>query len=439
MLTENDDIDRLFFQKLGKFEKAPPPMVWGEIEKTLNSGTKIRRIEQIKKFGVAATVVLAVMAGWRITNSFDTPGNASGTFAGKGTTKQKNEQVPSQIGTPKPADNSNEATLLGSGFHAKEGKGNLTKMASFAAFAANAAFIGTEGHKAFPKSGDSVFADASGKIEEHLKLVEKLASWIENSVEGKTIDPKGKVSGSNGVVEQSFGQNPPDRTWANTFKVPETKMKGEWSLKAEYTRGIKSHSRNYGPINGIQPSDSYPDATDKTATNSFSAGILTGYNFGNRVTVRSGIVYNNISQSTQDTGNLSINFSKSTDPDNSEGTILKQSFEYIEIPMRVICKLNERKFGISVTGGLSPHVLVGNKAVLLANGAHIGHGKTSNVRSVVYSGELGLELRYEITNRLAICVEPRFKHYINSLSTNKSAGFNPNQFEIATGLQYNFN
>ena len=75
----------------------------------------------------------------------------------------------------------------------------------------------------------------------------------------------------------------------------------------------------------------------------------------------------------------------------------------------------------------------------IENGEKISTGETSNMRNIVYSTAVGLEIGYAITNRITLTVEPRLKQFINSISTNKSVNYKPSQVAIVTGLTYSFN
>ena len=110
-----------------------------------------------------------------------------------------------------------------------------------------------------------------------------------------------------------------------------------------------------------------------------------------------------------------------------------------QIPVQATYKLIDRKIAVGLTGGISTNILVGNKAILSENGEQISTGETANMRNVVYSGSVGFEVGYEITNRITLTVEPRLKHFINSISSNKSVNYKPSQMAIVTGLTYSFN
>jgi hypothetical protein len=136
---------------------------------------------------------------------------------------------------------------------------------------------------------------------------------------------------------------------------------------------------------------------------------------------------------------ISSSYQLSNSASYSSAGELKQDIGFIEIPVQATYKLIDKKIAVGLTGGISTNILVGNKASLSENGATTGTGETANMRNVVYSGAVGLEVGYVITNRITLTVEPRFKHFINSLSSNKSVNYKPSQLGIVTGLTYSFN
>jgi hypothetical protein len=92
-----------------------------------------------------------------------------------------------------------------------------------------------------------------------------------------------------------------------------------------------------------------------------------------------------------------------------------------------------------VTGGLSTNILTGNKAGLYENGQMVNQGQTGSLRDLTFSGAVGLELGYDLGNKVTLTIEPRVKHFINSLSSNQSIDFKPYQIDIMTGVTYSFN
>ena len=435
MLTEDNEIDQLFKSKLGNLEKIPPAALWGNIEGELNLLRKGRRIAMLKNIGIAASILLAVASGWWITY----PGGRSVVspviISDQVTNKSVKESELVQLAADQSGKLKEKVTSAKNS--PKEGNALPTKTASFAAFAADISFMTKGAHSV--NSIDSALGKSDHAINQKIELVEKIAHWIASSVSNDS----GKVQKSDSYPSgNAFKEASSQVSGVNSFTNRGTITNGRWSLKAEYSPVLNSHSRGYGKLAGPQSSIAHYYSSHKTAVeNSFSAGVIAGYKIGKRVTVKSGIMYNEINQSTPGVkiSMMNPNGEYVDSPEFSENNSLKQNFQFVEIPLRVGYKLNNRRFGVGITGGLSTGFLVGNRVTLRRNGDPTSNGKLSNLRNVVYSGMVGLEFGYEISNRLLFSVEPRLKHSINSLSTNNSVDYKTNQLEIATGLTYSFN
>ena len=440
MLTEKNDLDQLFYRKLANYEMTPPARVWGNIEEKLNTIQKSRRIERLKTLGIAAAVVVASLAGWMYTNSGVKTIDKPKIITASSSTPIINAPVSAGLVAQKPKNITPNPTISKSGISNTSTQSTSTRLSSLAAFAANTTFLTKEGQLTVPKPSDSVFIQADNNAQQQSKVIDKIANWLTASVNNGSKESDEKVANSNPGISTFFDGNSSGKSDLNgALKRIGKKRGGEWSVGAEYTSGFDSRSDNFGQISGLQTSDSQYQSQGNTRANSFSAGVVTGYRIGKRVTVKSGIIYNNITQSTSDVSILLINYTGNNDTGLSDETSLKQNFEFVEIPLRMTYKLNNNRFSVGATGGLSSHFLVGNKAVVRTRDDQISSGKTLNLRRVVYSGMLGLEFGYELTNRITLTVEPRLKHFINSLSTNNSVSYKPNQMEIKTGLTYRIN
>jgi len=71
MLNENKDIDQLFRENLGDFEKTPPSFLWNKIQARLDEKQNGLRFTMVKTVGIAAAILLAFLAGWWMTNPTD--------------------------------------------------------------------------------------------------------------------------------------------------------------------------------------------------------------------------------------------------------------------------------------------------------------------------------------------------------------------------------
>ncbi len=117
---------------------------------------------------------------------------------------------------------------------------------------------------------------------------------------------------------------------------------------------------------------------------------------------------------------------------------LVQLLNFIELPLNLRYRLNEGKFKVNLLGGISSNVLVGNKVFYLSQGEKTGTGKTENIRSVNYSGSVGVSIDYEVSDHFMLVVEPRYKYYLNSINEDKLLNARPYLLGIFTGLRYRF-
>jgi len=476
MLNENKNIDQLFREKLGDFEKTPPMYLWTNIQGKLNAHRKERHIALLKTLSVAAAIVLAFLAGWWMTNP-----------TGKDAFHQNNVAVQSSVNnnvTPSANVNtttaealsvtSNQDTSGTSVIPPKAIRSSSSKLSSLATFAAKTSFLRDENPSTVQKAGDvELFTSEKEFIDElqqNSKIVKKLTDWIADIRDDSIFPDK---TDSKSVVIRPFNHTASDKpvTFAQNNPV---KSNGRWSIKAEFAPVFNSQAQSSGQGGSFMYTNSQSYKPQETTTeNTFSGGMVAGYKVSKRFIIKSGFAYNNIRQTTRNVefmgpvytvatnaslastpagqvnldkmvnarssailnSDASLNYASKSSVEN----VLKQDIGFIEIPLQATYKLIDKKIAIGLTGGLSTNILVGNKAFLSENGENISTGETSNMRNVVYSGSIGFEVGYEITKRITLTVEPRLKHFVNSISTSKSVNYKPSQMAIVTGLTYSFN
>lgn len=478
MLNENKNIDQLFREKLGEFEKTPPMYLWTNIQGKLNAHRNERRIALLKTFGVAAAVVLAFLAGWWMTNPINKDVIRQNSVADqRGINSNVNPPANKNIATTEILSvTSNEDTSGKPAIHTKEIRSSASKLSSLASFAANTSFIGNNDQATVQKSGEIELFNSEkefpDKLHQNSSIVKKLADWIA-AVRNDSIFPTKPNTKS--VVIRPYSYTTSDNSVTRAMNKS-LRNNGRWSIKAEFAPVFNSQAQSSGQGSSLMYNNAQnykPQET--TSENTFTGGMVAGYKVGKRLIVKSGFVYNNIRQTTRNvdfmgvnptyniTGNSNIastpagqvNLNKMVNarsaavPNsdyllsnltrNSVNNELKQDIGFIEIPVQATYKLIDKKIEVGLTGGISTNILVGNKAILSENGEKISTGETSNMRNIVYSGAVGLEVGYEITNRITLTVEPRLKHFINSISANKSVNYKPSQVAVVTGLTYSFN
>ena len=484
MLDENKFIDQLFRTKLGDYEKTPPMFVWTNIRKGLTEHRMVRRILWLKAVGIAAALLLAFLAGWQLTTpSLDNAALQNSVAKQQmpisreiNSAANEHQSIEKQIVADEKVAVDKPETIL------KSNRTSASNLSSLAAFAPNTSILDKEDHTVSTKVDDLILfeteKDFLDKMHQNFKGVKKLSDWLASI--GK--DSLKEVKNAPAVIHPDIFKNytaAPARSTVAVHKPTKNNF-DRWMLKAEFAPMFNNQSSS---SNSTRVSDALANnggfvnqPQETSSENTFSGGMVAGYKVSRRFVVKSGVVYNTIRQTTRNVdfmaanplynvaGNATIaatpagqvSLTKTSSNTGSKAFLnadsqtsmatkytapneLKQDIGFIEIPVQATYKLVDNKFNVGLTGGISTNILVGNKAVLSENGVPLSNGETSNMRNVVYSGAVGIEVGYEISNHLTLTVEPRLKHFINSLSTSKAIDYKPSQIGVVTGLTYSFN
>jgi hypothetical protein len=123
---------------------------------------------------------------------------------------------------------------------------------------------------------------------------------------------------------------------------------------------------------------------------------------------------------------------------SSSGYTLVERYDYIEIPMLARYRLVDRKFGLTVMGGMSTNFLIGNNVFVDNGNERIREGSVLRTRPVNYNSTVGLGLNYRVGNSLYLGIEPVFKYYLQSYTSDNVIGSHPYAFGLYTGVYYSF-
>lgn len=115
-----------------------------------------------------------------------------------------------------------------------------------------------------------------------------------------------------------------------------------------------------------------------------------------------------------------------------------QNFQYIEIPLILRYKVIDRKIGFNFLGGVSTNILVGSNAYYSEDGNKEEIGETTDIKPFNYSSILGIGFFYSISERLNINLEPTFRYYLNSINESSVISSHPYSMGIFTGISYYF-
>lgn len=119
------------------------------------------------------------------------------------------------------------------------------------------------------------------------------------------------------------------------------------------------------------------------------------------------------------------------------GSQLKQSFEYLEIPLLLKYKIIDGKMDFNVLGGMSYNFLIANNAWAIGDeGSSILLGTTEGLENLIFSSSLGLSMEYDLNEKLTFNLEPQLRYFLNSGGDLGSG--NPYTFGVFSGMHFRF-
>lgn len=119
------------------------------------------------------------------------------------------------------------------------------------------------------------------------------------------------------------------------------------------------------------------------------------------------------------------------------GDRLRQSFEYLQVPLILRYKLIDRKIAFNILGGMSYNFLVGNQTWAMNDeGLKVLLGSTDGVDNVLFSSSLGMSMQYQLSDKLSFNLEPELRYYLNTGGDLGSG--NPYTFGVFSGMQLRF-
>ncbi|MFZ2284650.1 MAG: hypothetical protein WAV86_12320 [Lutibacter sp.] len=402
-MKELKNIDRLFQEILKDFEVSPPGEAWDAIENRLMPRTKKGGIPfWLKISSIAALFILFFSVG---TIYFLPKNNFSKNFFQK-------QLINKEISTQK--DSATEITV-------KE------------------------------------------KLKEMQKVVTALSkelAEIENSnnFAAKSNENTSEETASSQKSENSF-------LFKDAKNLPLTKFAHKEVSKKEITESKFTVATIFAPIYFSSFGDgSGIDAKFKdnpsSGNSSYSYGVKVAYQLTNKFSLQSGVNLINLGLTTNNIyvtpgvavvgfSNLSANplLSRTADisapkengqiTDDLSGGSINQVFGYVEIPVEVKYNVTDGKFGINLVGGFSTLLLNRDEVFVETNSFSQSLGSSNNLRSVNFSGNIGLDIDYSLYKNLFINVSPMFKVQTNTFSKN-SGSIQPYYLGVYTGLNYKF-
>ncbi|MCF6349132.1 MAG: outer membrane beta-barrel protein [Flavobacteriaceae bacterium] len=462
-MDEKKNIDRLFQEKFKDYEISPDPSVWKNIEGQLMKKRKRRIIPLwLQIGGAAAILLLLVSTGFWVynqnTNTIEQPNQIITDIDQPDQTEQK---------TPSSVKEDNIITYKAPETNQEEN--NITKTNQ------------SRGHKT--KSNNIANKFISKEKETKNSSKEQIAI---SKAQKDGINPQFEKLNKTDVTKITDVIKEKSNT-KKTFIVQEETITKQENIKNDIQKEIEKRTEEviiaenainkwsvgstiapvyYNTLSSGSPIDLSLANNDKNSNGSVSYGLKVNYKLSDRLSLQSGIntlelgystenVTTLVSSSLLEGSNTNINtniddvsivalstISQNTDTFNQRSSFdvsgtLDQSLSYIEIPLEAKYNILQKKIGVNVIGGLSTYFLYENKVSITSFGKTSTLGEASNINSLNFSGNLGVDFDYDISKKLYINVSPMFKYQFNTFSKN-SGGFKPYYLGVYTGLNFRF-
>ncbi|PHS53273.1 MAG: hypothetical protein COB01_04850 [Lutibacter sp.] len=245
---------------------------------------------------------------------------------------------------------------------------------------------------------------------------------------------------------------------ADTKNLPLTNSKNKEISREDITPSKFTIATIFAPIyinsfgdgSGIDPQFI---GHSTSGSSSYSYGVKIAYKLNNKFSIQSGINLINLGYITNDIyitpGVSVVGFSNlSSSPILSKGETkyskendnsgnLNQIFGYVEIPVELKYNVVNGKLGVNLVGGFSTLLLNRNEVFIETSTFTQSLGASNNLRSINFSGNIGLDVDYSIRKNLYINISPMFKVQTNTFSKN-SGSIQPYYLGVYTGLNYKF-
>lgn len=147
---------------------------------------------------------------------------------------------------------------------------------------------------------------------------------------------------------------------------------------------------------------------------------------------------NEVSSQIRETYSTSNKPSDEYQTNTSIDSKLFQKFNYLEIPLIVKYKFYERKVSLNIVSGLMAGVMLGSSNYFYSSDQKYNLGNTKNLREMLYSTVMGVGVQYDISQKLSINLEPRFKYALHSINSSQEYNFRPYSLGVYSGVSFNF-
>ncbi|SEC48018.1 Outer membrane protein beta-barrel domain-containing protein [Tenacibaculum sp. MAR_2009_124] len=441
-MDSKENIDRLFQEKLEGMEATPNPEVWSAIEAKLKK--KKRRV--LPMWWMYAGAASVIIAGFLLYPFLKTDKPIINDVI---VTSPKRTKDSMQIHKSIPVlPIQEEKTVIAKSSNTPRKRQPKQNSASIKNLTQNTNLIASE-NSTLDK------AVKEGSLSEEKNAMEKISFEKKTQNNSVKISSKNDSTSTKKSIKKDFLKELEKR---DSVLVAATKD-NKWSVSPTFAL---THTNSFTNTSAL---DKSLNASDTNGENTFSYGVKLAYEVTNKWTVQSGVFVQKIGYSNS---NLSVlnnvrgasleNVEHNSEPafllSTSETALdanslstsrvettrasLQQNYSYIEIPVEVkYTFLESKKFSSQIVTGVSSLFLNQNEVILSSETQSQSLGKASNLNTINFSGNLGIDLQYSINKKLKIAINPMFKVQLNTFSKNDN-GFRPYTIGVHSGLIYQF-
>lgn len=459
MLDKGKNIDSLFKDGLKDLSMPPRPDIWDNISSALDANQKKKRLLIWWQRGAAAAIIGLIAT----TISYITyQTNSTSHNTAQSTTEQSEIESLHANSVQSTSDQKVEIPKLSK--HTKQNKAPVLLVSST------------------PKA-----AEIKNNIDTEQILVpfsKMTAQPLTNIGAAGQIPTSPLITTRNqnrfNLLSQSITPFP---TTNNQPKKNKTRILLAGSISPSYSRnqsgGGSSHANaNVYAAPSIEATNGSSPRIEENGITSISGGFNVRIENDQRWSIETGILYSKVGQSTKNptplvhnSGNQTYseaNILQQVSLSNSIGRIklgrqdvlldnaalnssdnkyllamnntvysstnIKQTLEYIEIPLTLRYKLIDAFTSVSLAGGVSSNFLVDNNAYLVDGSQSRNIGETDGIKPVVFSSSLGIGFELPLGKSFRFSLEPRVKYFLNSLNSNSAYSYQPVSLGVYGGI-----
>lgn len=424
MLDNRKHIDNLFKENFEKRVESPPAFIWDNIEENLNDSSRLKNQLSLWKSIAAAGLLLFVSSTLfflnRTTNttlesSFTSnsqttaPGNKTINYTGTPVASSTPHVMGENMDTrnrllanlPSQSDNSSlqQTTIT---------RNTTPELRSIAIITSNDEVqnINTQELKSQKQKKEYqplYFIEASSKTQTKKNL----------SIGGSVSPNYNRNNSSHSSNQLAYTNESPSLGGGINISIS---GKSRWSIES----GVL-----YSKLNQNIQAPHYEGSA------SMAPGRHSDANYSDII----------ISQNKQALKEVGILTPATTSPESDLRDIqlddIKQSYEYIEVPLLAKYTIIKGKPSINILGGVSSNFLINNQTLIKNKDNTSLKSEAENIKPVTISSSIGMGLEMPITKAISFSLEPRLKYYLNTINSNSNTTFKPYTLGFFGGIKVN--